>query len=206
MSDEIIKAPTTRQYVWHPGKLISLKCPSWKRVIGRNPPNQFLLFTVIQVSSFAVVTSSYLDSTTWPSRRFSRSLRTSELSSTAATVYANLEGMKEGSSLYNFVIIATWEIRNSNHFIPEFRAGLIPRKAQQREAPHHRLISKSIRIEPAQADTQSPSQTTKNVNINPHVTQNETTLFPCVPICAIKIVWVHLDFPQYRITNTNEQK
>lgn len=109
-SNKIIQTPATRHDVWRPGKVISSKCPLWLCATHRNRRNQVLLFTVIQVSSFGVVTSSYLDSTTWPSRRCSRSLCTSELSSTAATVYANLskEGRKEGS----VVIIVTWQPGN----------------------------------------------------------------------------------------------
>lgn len=102
------KSSRTQHYGWRPEKLISSECPSCLRV---NLLYQFLLLTVIQVSSFGVVTSSYLDSTTWPSRRCSRSLRTIELSSTVATVYANLskEGRK-GSSFFYFVTVATPEI------------------------------------------------------------------------------------------------
>lgn len=118
------KSSTLQQHgtmfdIRRPGKPISSKCPLRLCVTRGNLPNQFLLLTVIQVSSFGVVTSSYLDSTTWPSRRCSRSLRTSELSSTAATVYANLCGERrnEKSMFYTFVIVAmNWQHFSQNSY------------------------------------------------------------------------------------------
>lgn len=135
-------------------------CVWWH--LCENLQNQFLLLTVIQVSSFGVVTSSYLDSTTWPSRRCSRSLCTSELNSTAATVYANLntQERKESRKDRN-----TLEFQQTFPHLPQFRASLISQKTQQWEALHHRFICKSIRIKPAQLHTQGQENIKKIINM-----------------------------------------